>query len=256
MTIIVIYILILLFFLHLFYQILEELSNSPEEIIHDPVREMVDIFTGKVCIHPDIKSFRTLMFDLIQPILDNMPNIDHDEIRCSIMRTNVVQIGQPDHFDFSFLKYPQMTKKKSWLIHDSMVFIIQLRGMSQIFVNKSAQEYFIENVDGDTINHFKHIEKHTKILSQGFKSIDDVMFNYKPPKNEVREAITIYPGQMLSFLSSFSHGGMGCLNVDNDRAHITVPTKNVENMEDVIIIRSNTRIQSSFFRTGLTSKKN
>ena len=93
------------------------------------------------------------------------------------------------------------------------------------------------------------------MLSQGFKSIDDVIFNYKPPKNEVREAITIYPGQMLSFLSSFSHGGMGCLNTDNDRAHISVPTQNLENMEDVILIRSNTRIQSSFFRTGLTSKK-
>ena len=128
--------------------------------------------------------------------------------------------------------------------------------MSQIFVNKSAQEYFIENVDGDTINHFTHIEKHRKFLSQGFKSIDDVMFNYKPPKKEVREEITIYPGQMLIFLSSFPHGGMGCLNLDNDRANIIVPTKNVENTEDVTLIRSNTRIQSSFFRTGLTSKKN
>ena len=61
---------------------------------------------------------------------------------------------------------------------------------------------------------------------------------------------------MIGFLSSLPHGGMGCLNLDNDRAYITVPIKNTEGFCDsVTAIRSNSAIHASFFHTRMDEIK-
>ena len=150
-----------------------------------------------------------------------------------------------------------MSKNKSWTIHDSMSIVIQLKGMSEIYINKSTQQYFLQNVDGDVTNHFKENTNHTKLSELGFKSIADIMFDYDPPKKEVRIPVTIYPGQMLVCLSSLPYGEMGCLNLDNDRAHVIVPIKNMLfNTDSVTLVRSNSRVQSSFFQPGLARINN
>ena len=190
----------------------------------DPAREMVTILdNNKVCCE-ELSDFNKFALDLIQPILDLMPNIDKERIHHGILRTTKINIGQVDHFDWEWTRIPSIIKvKNSHHIDDSCSVLIQLEGSSQICFSKSCLAYILQQNEGGKVKQRSRTKAHKKMYKAGYTYIHDLLHEYSPVMCEERELITLEAGDMLLFFGYLPHCGFAAWNLTNRRIHYYLP---------------------------------
>ena len=181
----------------------------------------------KVCCD-ELAEFNQFALELIQPLIDIMPDIDMKRIHHGILRTTKINFGQVDHFDWEWNRFPSITTvANSHYINDSCSVLIQLEGSSQICFSKSCLSHVLLKIEGGKVKQHQKQKTDKLMYKAGYTSIHDILVDYEPDMTEERDLITLKAGDMVLFFGYLPHCGFAACNLINRRIHYYLPIANI-----------------------------